>query len=111
MQAVIEPQRERAKGAEETAAGREHPQIAYEKPHKRHEVGRGPVAIHVGFADADVATGNRATEKAFVLNDSHGAQGGRRVSENPGFFWTNHFQIATAQLLERGEEKFFGAAI
>ena len=67
-EAARDAARQPVQRASDAALSLEHPTVAQHQPHQRHQIGRRPVAIHEGLADADVAAGERPQEEPLVVD-------------------------------------------
>jgi hypothetical protein len=99
---------EGAGGGEKIVAIVKQAEIADAEADQSDEVGAGPVAVHVGFADADVCARKCADEKTPIVDDGHSAERGGAIAERVGFLRADDFEKAAAQVSERTKEQALG---
>jgi hypothetical protein len=65
---VSEQIRDSAERREESIAVVQLIQVPYRQANHRNQIGSGPVAVHVGFPDADVSSQERVQKKPFIVH-------------------------------------------
>ena len=103
-EAAGEGARPRVQRACQAALFLEHPPVAKHQPHQGHEIGRRPVAVHEGLAEANVAAGQRPKEEPIVVHRQRRIQLAG-ITESIRAVRAPHGQHAARQAAEAREKR------
>ena len=96
---------EAAENGEQRAAAFELLEVSHRQADQRDKIGRGPFAIHVGFAECDIAAEHRAREEALVVDDERRVEWSAGIAEAMDLAAGDEIQRSAAQAFQHFEKQ------